>query len=259
METKNTILSKKDVDLLETLILRYGKTVTFDQIQDIVEPTSPGALRSRVAELAHSGWLVRLKKGMFLIVTDISTLGFSDVSPFVIAQTLIPHSYISFEAALQYHGVYDQMLNRIDSVSTQISKSYEVLHTHYTYSRIKSNLYFGFHSEMIDRQSVDVAEIEKAILDILYFRSSDYTISLVVEKLKEDQEQFDFERLKRYSIRFPLVVIRKIGFLLDYLGVDTADLITYSRQKQSSYNKLSTHANQFNAKWRLYYDPRLTQ
>lgn len=259
METKNTILSQKDLELLESIVLRYGRIVSLEQIhKGIGESTSVGAVRKRVAQMAQAGWLIRLKRGLYLVVTDISTLGLADVSNLVIAQTLNDQSYISFESALQYHGMFDQVLQRIDAVTIRATKTYKVQQTTYTFAKIKSELYFGFTQETINNHTVNIAEKEKAILDILYFRATDYAVSLVLEKLRDYAEDLDFEKLKAYSKQYSLGIVRKVGFLLDHLGVDTADLWT-DEVKENSYNKLTKDADQFNAKWRLYYDPHLTQ
>src|SRR5688500_9742856 len=125
MEIKNTILSQKDLALLESIVLRYGRMVSLEQIHKAIgESASAGAVRKRVAQLAQSGWLIRLKRGLYLVVTDISTLGMADVSDLVIAQMLNDESYISFESALQYHGLFDQLLKRIDAVTTRTTKTY---------------------------------------------------------------------------------------------------------------------------------------
>ncbi len=259
MVSKNTILSQSDLELLEAVVLRYGKIVTFAQIQASAgDSVTPGAVRQQVAHMSKAGWLIRLKRGFYLVVTDISTLGFVDVADLVIAQALNQESYVSFERALQYYGHFDQLLARIDSVTTGKTKSYTVLNTTYAFSHIKQELYFGFIQETVNGQTVNIAEKEKAILDMLYFRSSAYSISLVLEKLQTYQEEFNFERLKAYSKRYSVGMVRKAGFLLDHLGVDTADLLT-AEVKKSSYNKLSQNADQFNAKWRLYYDPHLVR
>jgi predicted transcriptional regulator of viral defense system/predicted nucleotidyltransferase component of viral defense system len=252
METRNTILSQKDLELLEAIVLQYGKIVSSEQIQEAIgQNVSRGAARMRVAGMSKAGWLIRLKNGLYLVVTDISTLGFTDVSELLIAQSLNPDSYISFEGALQYHAMFDQMLARIDAVTTRTTKTYQVLKTTYTFSSIKKDLYFGFTQESVNNQKVNVAEIEKAILDLLYFRSSGYTISLVIEKLREYQDQFDFKKLKEYSIRYSLGMVRKIGFLLDQIDVDTTDLFSQNQVKKNSFSKLTQDAEQFNAKWTL--------
>lgn len=257
METKNTILSQKDLQLLESIVLRLGRIVSFEQIREVAgESQSVGSLRKEVAQMAQAGWLIRLKRGLYLVVTDISTLGLADVADLVIAQTLNPDSYISFESALQFHGMFDQLLKRIDAVTTRTTQSYTVQQTTFTFSKIKKELYFGFTEETINRHSVKIAESEKAILDILYFRANDYAVSLVMEKLRDYEDEFDFEKLKTYSARYSVGMVRKVGFLLDQVGVDTADLWT-ANVKKNSYNKLTQDAAQFNAKWRLYYDSTL--
>lgn len=256
---KNTILSQKDFDLLEAVVLRYGKIVSFEQIREVIGDTSSvGAVRSRVAQISQAGWLIRLKRGLYLVVTDISTLGMADVSDLVIAQILIEESYISFEAALQYHGMFDQLLKRIDAVTTQMPKRYTVQQTTYTYSKIKEDLYFGFRREKIGNHTVQIAQAEKAILDILYFRATDYAATLVLEKLRDYEDELDFAKLKQYSTTYSVGMVRKIGFLLDLIGTETDDLLTDDVRK-NSYNKFSKNADQFNAKWRLYYDPHLTR
>jgi len=256
--TRNTILSQKDLELLEAVVLRYGKIVSSEQIQAAIgQNVSRGAARTRVAGMSKAGWLIRLKKGLYLVVTDISGLGFTDVSDLVIAQSLNLDSYISFESALQFHNTFDQMLARIDAVTIGKTRTYQVLKTKYAFSSVKRGLYFGFAKESINNQKVNVADIEKAILDLLYFRSSGYTVSLVIEKLREYQDQFDFKKLKAYSIRYSLGMVRKIGFLLDQIDVDTTDLFSQNQVKKNSFSKLTQDVEQFNAKWRLYYDPDL--
>ena len=258
METRNTILSQKDLELLEAIVLRYGKIVSSEQIRDAIgQNVTRGAALKRMAGMSEAGWLIRLKKGVYLVVTDISTLGFTDVSELMIAQSFNLDSYISFESALQYHHMFDQLLARINAVTIRTARTYQVLNTTYTFSSIKKELYFGFTQKSINNIDVNVAEIEKAILDLLYFRSSGYIASLVIEKLREYQDQFDFKKLKEYSIRYSLGMVRKVGFLLDQIDVDTTDLFSQNQVKKNSFSKFSQDAKQFNAKWRLYYDPHI--
>jgi predicted transcriptional regulator of viral defense system len=89
MKMKNTVLTQTELELLETLVLRFGRIVTFEHIVQVMgESMSRGALCQRVAQMSKAGWLIRLKRGVYLVVTDISTLGLADVSPFMIAQAL---------------------------------------------------------------------------------------------------------------------------------------------------------------------------
>ncbi len=105
---------------------------------------------------------------------------------------------------------------------------------------------------------MQIAEKEKALLDMLYFRSTANSVNLVFEKLREHQDQIDFEKLKRYARKFGLSMVREIGFLLDSLGVQTLNLENVAKGERG-YSKMTKDSQIFNAKWRLYYDHNITR
>ena len=79
MVNKNIILSKKDSKLLENAILSHGRILNSNQLKDIFSKDySLEEANNRISLLAKIGWLLRIKKGLYVIVTDFSTLGFND-------------------------------------------------------------------------------------------------------------------------------------------------------------------------------------
>jgi predicted transcriptional regulator of viral defense system len=254
MVTKNTILSKKDAILLEDAIVKYGRIITFDQLYCVFKKKySRGETKNRVSLLSKAGWLVRLKKGLYVVITDIGSLAVNDVSLFTICQALNNDSYISFENALQHHGMFDQMLSTVGAVTYKRARNYRLKTTNIKFFKIKKDLYFGFSKEKSDFGFVSVADKEKAILDILYFRQNAYHVNLVWETLKEHKDDFDFDLLKKYAKKFNLTVLRKIGFFLDHLGVDTEVLASIVKGN-TGYSKMTSQSHNFDAKWRLYFD-----
>jgi hypothetical protein len=104
---------------------------------------------------------------------------------------------------------------------------------------------------------VNIAQKEKALLDILYFRSNQYYSNLVWEKLSEHKKAIDFDLLKKYAAKFNLDVVRQVGFFLDLLGIETSELKSIVAGK-TGYSRMTKNSKDFNAKWRLYYDDRIT-
>lgn len=254
MKTKNILLSRKDAELLENVIVRYGRIVSFDQLKKAFKGVySALEAKNRVSLLAKIGWLVRFKRGLYAVVTDIGSLASNDISTYTICQALNKDSYISFESALQYRGMFDQMLSTVGAVTFKRARKYKIKDTEIRFFKIKKELYFGFTEERSDIGLVNIAQKEKALLDILYFRSNQYYASLAWEKLREYKNTTDFNLLKQYAKKFNLDVIRQIGFFLDRLGIETNDLAKAVRGK-TSYSKMTKGSRDFNAKWRLYFD-----
>jgi predicted transcriptional regulator of viral defense system len=259
MQSIHTLLSQNDRTLLEDALLSFGRVVTFDQLWSVLRHSCTREYaKRRVALLVKKGWLVRIKKGQYVVITDLSTLGTNDLSEYVIAQSLDASSYISFENALQYHGFFDQSLSTVRSVTTNSVRSHTVQHTEYLFSRIKENLDFGFTEEVMSNSyRVKMAEAEKALLDMLYFKTSAYTVSLVLEKMREYQHRLDGAQLQRYATRFGIGMSRMVGFLLDQANTDTTIVQQYASADKTGYTKLTNQSKTFNAKWRLYYDNHL--
>lgn len=257
MAMKHTILSKKDSKLLENAILSYGRIVNSSQLKNIYrEDYSVEEANNRIFLLTKIGWLLRIKKGLYVIVTDFSTLGFNDLSIYLIAKALNKNSYISFESALQHHGIFDQMLSTVESVTFMRARKYKFQDTKINFLKIKKKFYFGFSSERIESDFVNIADMEKAILDMLYFKKNSYNISLIWEKLTEYKKIFDFKKLIDYTKRFNNTIVRQIGFLLDKIGMETEDLFQIVNGKKS-YSKMTNDSKQFSSKWRLYYERKI--
>ena len=254
METKNTILSGRDASLIEDMIVSFGRIVSFDQIKKGLAKNYSGVgLKKRIAFLTKQGWLVRIKKGLYIIVTDIGGLGSNDVSANAISRALNNESYVSFENALQYHGMFDQMVSGTSAITFKRARTYKVKDLTVKFFKIKKELYFGFTEERSDIGLVNMAQKEKALLDILYFRSTRYHSNLVWEKLKDYKDRIDFKVLKQYAAKFNFNIIRQVGIFLDKMGIDTKDLHSVV-DGEKSYGRMTKESKHFNAKWRIYCD-----
>jgi len=252
MHTKHTILSQKESKLLENLIIKYGVFVNFQQIYlELKKNLSRQEIRNLVSKLSKNGWLVRIKKGIYYIA-DLTSRGFAGASTLIIAQTLVKDSYISFEAALQYHNMFDQHLKTIISITLAKKRTIKFQDTNYRFIKTNKKLFYGWEKARVEGQIIKIASAEKAILDILHFKRNIYSADLVLEKLKEYKRDFNWEKLNQYSQKQSITVIRILGFLLDKIKADSSFLHSLVKDnKGSSY--MTKDSQIFNGKWRLYY------
>ena len=250
---KKTILSAKQGELLETLIAKYGQVVTADQIH--VEATGTWGYqqtKNRISQLVKHGWLIRIKRGLYAI-SDLSSRGFLSVSPYAVAHLLVQGSYVSFEAALAYHGMFDQFTDQFVSVSLTQFQTVQLNSIQYRFIKAKKELYFGWQEAMIDNMAAHIATAEKALVDMVHFRKSKYAVDLMIEKLQDYQDSLDVDRLYEYLGQASLLTVKVFGLVFDLLNRNSDRLYNQVIDKKSTH-RMSSEDQTFNAKWRLYYD-----
>ncbi|MFA6475457.1 MAG: type IV toxin-antitoxin system AbiEi family antitoxin domain-containing protein [Patescibacteria group bacterium] len=259
MTIRNTILSQKDHYLLENLLAKHGDVVQFEQIvQEAKHYTSNRqSVRNWVNKLTQTGWLVRLQRGTY-VISSMESLGAITLASPTVAQIIVPQSYVSFEAALQHHGMFDQMLKIIRSVSLkkETVKVIQDIQYHFVYTTQEQ--YYGFIEEKLDNRIVKIATAEKALLDLLHFHRSLYAVDIVQEKFREYKSDIDLQRLIELLRRQTVTVQRIVGFVLDQIQYDTSQLYILI-QTDRSVSKMTTDSTKFSAKWRLYYHQHFEQ
>ncbi|MCG2676221.1 type IV toxin-antitoxin system AbiEi family antitoxin domain-containing protein [bacterium] len=254
MTSKNTILTEKRLRDIEDIIASKGKIVTASDIYKALgKKYSRFVLKKRIYDLKEKGWLIPLRRGLYFI-SDISSRGFVNISPVIIAGAFDKDSYVSLDSALSFYGLFEQMLRTVSSVTKVKSRKYIFQDNTYRYLKINKKLFFGFKTENIEGYYAKVAELEKVILDYLYFKNDTYSVDLLLEKLQKAKDKIDFKKLFIYARKFPETTRRKLGFILDLLKVDTEDL--HRAVGMKGYSKLTSCSKKFNAKWRLYCEDR---
>lgn len=254
---KRSSLTNPQRELLEALLAAHGPVVTSDQIARQLSHQNAQSTRRLISTLVQAGWLVRIRKGLYQIA-DIGALGTLTLSRWAIAQLLVPESYISFQAALQYGGFFDQGLRSIPAVSLKQRADVEIEGSHYSFVKTQVRYFFGFTEELMNGRRVRVATPEKALLDVLQFKRSQANVDLVMEILREDAHLLDFTKLVQWAQQLPVAVQRVVGYLLDVTGHAAGEQLVDSATHASSVTWLSSQSSVYNHKWRLYVDPCFT-
>lgn len=250
---KQTILTTKQSELLESLIMAYGHLVTSDQIYEKAkEFWSHQQTKKVIVKLAANGWLIRIKRGLYAI-SDLSNRGFLSLSPYSVANLLVQESYVSFESALNYRGMLDQLTNKVISISKVRFKTVSVNSTEYSFVNVQDKWFFGWEMATVDDREVRIATAEKALIDMIQFHKSKYSVDLLIEKLRDNKDSLDLDKLQEYLEKMSNTTIKTFGFIFDLLGIDSIRLQKMLKNKQGT-DWMLANDKKFNAKWRLYYD-----
>lgn len=127
---------------------------------------APEQLRSQVSRWIQKGWIVPLKRGLY-IFSDV--LRFRDIPMLYIANRLISPSYISMEYALGYYGLIPEKVVMVTSVTTKKTSTFKNDCGIFKYYSIKKNLFCGYSMTEEGEQKIFIASPEKALLDYFYF------------------------------------------------------------------------------------------
>lgn len=250
---KQTILTTKQNELLENLIAKYGQIVTTEQIYTESQGSDDQRqVKKVIAKLVDHGWLMRIRRGLYTI-SDFSNRGFLSLSPYVVANLLVAESYVSFESALSYYGMFDQLTDKVISISQTRYKTVQLNATEYSFVNIQEKWFFGWQEVVIDAQTVRIATIEKALIDMTQFHKSKYSVDMVIEKLRSHKDDINIEKLDDHLSRMSTSTIKIFGVLYDLLGIDSSRLYKLIKSKRGT-DSMFAGDKKFNAKWRLYYD-----
>lgn len=250
---KKTSLALKDNMLLEKLIAKYGKLVTVKQIETEARRFwDYQQTHNRIQQLVKNGWLIRIKRGLYTI-SELSSRGFLTISPYVIANLLVEESYVSFEAALNYHSMFDQFTDQYISISQKQYNRVSLAFIQYRFIKTKKKLYTGWENVIIENLTAKIALPEKTLVDIIHFHKSKYAVDLVIEKLQDHESDLCLAQLCQFASLASFKTIKIFGLIFDLLGFDSTRLHQLIEGKRSSHF-MKPGDKTFNAKWRLYYD-----
>lgn len=169
----------------------------------------PGFDRNNFVRWVKKGLLLRLRQGYY---TFPEYKGQADFALFF-ANRIYRPSYISLHTALAFFGLIPEAVVQITSVTSLKTASFQNDFGTYTYKSIREELMFGYHSKAIGRgQSIQLAQPEKALLDLLYLYPF-YHTKLDMEELRMDEDflhdDFDLGLLDEYLHRFKNKVLEK--------------------------------------------------
>ena len=125
-------------------------------------------LASQLSRWATSGKLLQLRRGVYALAEQYHS---RPPHPFKVANLLERPSYVSLESALSHHGVIPEAVFATTSVTTARAGEFNTQVGRYAYRHIGMPLFWGYVAETIGGAEVLVARPEKALLDLVYFRT----------------------------------------------------------------------------------------
>jgi hypothetical protein len=197
------------------LVKLYGEYPLIDSKSFAAYSDRPQHLRRQVRDWVQKGYLLPLKRGLYLFNKDYRK---KNVSSLFIANYLLSPSYISLEYALYYYGLIPERVTVLTSITTKKTMSYDNFLARFEYRSVKKDLFFGFKKAQDEEFSVSISLPEKAILDLIYL-NSDFEASFgYFDSLRfQNLEILDADRIRAFKKKYPKRVQKTADLFVDYI------------------------------------------
>jgi predicted transcriptional regulator of viral defense system len=203
-------------------------------------------LRELLSDMTKRGLLMRLKDGVYCIVPYEADAENFMPDWHLIAEHLVNNAqyYIGYYTALQIHNLITQpSLKEQIVVSKQMRPSViKIKNVPFQFIYHNEKHFFGVKKMWVDSfNKVQCSDLEKTIVDCLF--KPDYAggIVEVARAIYISKEKIKFDTLLDYTQKFnSQAVIKRLGFLLELLEINTNIIDTLQKTKTASYVLLDT-------------------
>ena len=157
--------------------------------------------KQRLSEWQKKGYVKKICKGFYIF----SDLQINEPTLFIIANRVYEPSYISLEMALSIYGIIPEAVYGITSVTSQKTKNLKSPVGEFIYRHTQPDFMFGYELREHEGHRYQIAEIEKAVLDYLYFNSkiSDYeSFEGMRFNTSELKDKLNIEKFNKYLEAF---------------------------------------------------------
>ena len=171
----------------------------------------------RLNEWQKKNYIKKIRQGFYIF----SDLEINEQTLFIIANRIHGPSYISLEMALSLHQLIPEAVYGITSVTTQKTKTLNTPIGDFIYRHIRPELMFGYEMLEHEEYRYKIAEMEKSVLDYLYFNSkidNDESFAGLRFNVAEFKEKVDMEKFNKYLLAFNnKALARRVKKFLAYI------------------------------------------
>jgi predicted transcriptional regulator of viral defense system len=183
--------------------------------------------------LSNTGWITRPKRGLYIISSSFP--GMTPIHEFEIAMALVQPSAISHWSALHFHGMTEQIPQRVYVTTVQTipvsrsakrqtkshrSFSREINGILYDFIKIKPERFFGFKNYWIGEAKVAITDPERTLIDGLIFPKYFGDWAEVFSAFESRISSLNLDKIIDYSLRLDVVIVKRLGWIMEKVGVE---------------------------------------
>ncbi|MHA8060076.1 type IV toxin-antitoxin system AbiEi family antitoxin domain-containing protein [Aquirufa beregesia] len=257
---KNKNISTQSSTLLSYFNGQNKNCFDYSVAYNALPNSKASTIRELLSDMTKRGLLMRLKDGLYYIIPYEQNAETFMPDWHLIVEHLMNDAkhYIGYYSALQIHNLITQpSLKEQIVVSKQIRPSeIKIKNVPFQYIYHNEKHFFGAKKIWIDSyHQVLCSDLEKTFIDCLF--KPDYAggIVEVAKALYISKNNINYDTLLEYAKKFDSqAVIKRLGFLLEMLEINTRIIADLQHLKTASYVLLDTElpkTGKRNSRWSI--------
>ena len=236
MATEQLIHSTAGTELVRMLAEIGDRIFTAERAKGLAATLgiSPGYVRQALHHHAKSGWIVRLRRGIYALSGALP--GSMPLHEFEIAMALVRPAAISHWSALSYHGLTEQTprhvfvltsarsIPRVRGNRKHAEPGYPVGNTIYRFVQVKPDRFFGIDEVWIEEARIKITDPERTLVDGLTAPQYFGDFSEVLHAFEMRKPKIDLERIIGYALKLDAATAKRLGWVLEHEGVKPSRL-----------------------------------
>ena len=184
----------------EDLLQIVGDEPVFETGLLLAGEAEPADVRRQLSRWRRCGRLVQLRRGWYALAPPFRKV---QPHPFLVANRIVPGSYVSCQSALAFHGLIPEAVFAVTSVTAGRPSRWETPLGTFDYRHVRHGLLWGFRPVALGHgQEAFVAGPEKALLDLVYLEPAGDSIAYLAELRLQNLDRLELEELATQARRF---------------------------------------------------------
>jgi len=178
------------------LLSLVGEQPFFDTGLLLTGEVDPTDVRRQLSRWVSAGKIRQLRRGLYTIAPPYQIAA---PHPFLVANALVPGSYVSGQSALAYYGLIPEYTPRTISVTLARPSEWNGGYIHH---HLAPHLFFGYQSiEVMQGQYAFIGLPEKALLDLAHLTPGSDSPNYLSQLRLQNLEKMDLERMMGFVER----------------------------------------------------------
>lgn len=180
----------------EDLLSLVGDQPLFETGLLLAGNVDPNDIRRQLSRWTRTGRIRQLRRGLYTLAPPHNKV---TPHPFLLANALVPGSYVSGTSALAYYGLIPEYVPRTLSVTLSRPSQKD---GGFIFQHLAPRLFFGYQSaEVIKEQFAFIARPEKAILDLAHLTQGSDNNAYLTQLRLQNLERLDLKHLQEFAGR----------------------------------------------------------